>query len=664
MKKTALEQAKLLGLKNSEAFATSARENLKTFTSTSIFGNTSLEQARAGVANKTFANGKTVDLNSLSSDQLKELQNTYLDATNDVVKKNLAIQQKINELNQKINKDGTLGGAGKFQAEFLINKLKSEQESNDKLVTALKGDAGTIGQSLQIKRLVIDSTIETSKEIKNINDRVDAVSKQLSSAKASGSKKRINEAEALSKQLQSEIANEIPAIAEATGVDKDTIAKYIDNSIRANLKATTGDAVNSLDGTIAREEKTNKKAERERKKAEREAKKAERDAARGLSQDLTDTTKIQDISLAQIQAKLDAATNSTNTNIAKIDSTIGQITDKDRGGLRGLYSDAEVRMLEDKKRVFETQKISEELQARKESQPLYEQLLVLAEQEKIKVLASAQSYTDKKKAIDNYNEAAKVQIENANKIAELENEELARSGELVVAKQSISTQIATNIDKYIEQMRIQEDLGLNIDKNLNDTFDNARSSFNTFIKDFVKGNQTAGDSFRAFASSVIEKMLDMATSSVTNQLFSGILGFAKNAVLGSPIGPTQTANADGFFGMNSGGYVRAAAGTAVNTRDSKKILARPGEYLLRNSAVDMIGKGNLDAINAMGNRKISDSASGITPMAAAPQPAPVNVYVVSPDAKPTLTKTDVLVTIQEDIARGGNTSKLIKQIGR
>ena len=40
----------------------------------------------------------------------------------------------------------------------------------------------------------------------------------------------------------------------------------------------------------------------------------------------------------------------------------------------------------------------------------------------------------------------------------------------------------------------------------------------------------------------------------------------------------------------------------------------------------------------------------------------VNVYLLPKESKPTLGPKDVLLTVQDDIARGGTTKQLIKQI--
>src|SRR5690606_17019083 len=109
----------------------------------------------------------------------------------------------------------------------------------------------------------------------------------------------------------------------------------------------------------------------------------------------------------------------------------------------------------------------------------------------------------------------------------------------------------------------------------------------------------------------------------------------------------------------NGGLIKAANGAYIG-RDNTLVMAHPGEFVMRKSAVDMIGADNLRQINAMGSQRVS-AASNIQPVQQNPQGGAtlLNVYVVSPDQKPSLTKNDVIVTISEDLVRGGTIKKLV-----
>jgi hypothetical protein len=78
-----------------------------------------------------------------------------------------------------------------------------------------------------------------------------------------------------------------------------------------------------------------------------------------------------------------------------------------------------------------------------------------------------------------------------------------------------------------------------------------------------------------------------------------------------------------------------------------------------------VGKEALDRINFGRNIYQPQNDNYQAYSQANSQPvAPVNVYVVSPENKPSLSARDVLVVIGEDIAKNGSTAKLIKSIIR
>jgi hypothetical protein len=75
--------------------------------------------------------------------------------------------------------------------------------------------------------------------------------------------------------------------------------------------------------------------------------------------------------------------------------------------------------------------------------------------------------------------------------------------------------------------------------------------------------------------------------------------------------------------------------------------------------VQAIGKKNLDEINALGNRHISQG--NIQPIQSR-QPDNVNVYVVPPDDVPVPGPKDIVHVIARDIQSKGAIRTLIKQV--
>lgn len=100
------------------------------------------------------------------------------------------------------------------------------------------------------------------------------------------------------------------------------------------------------------------------------------------------------------------------------------------------------------------------------------------------------------------------------------------------------------------------------------------------------------------------------------------------------------------------------------TRDSVPILAAPGEFIMRQSAVDLIGADTLSNLNAQGNRRVSQSAPANANQSNDNKtPNVTNVWIVTPDQQPAgLGANDVLAIISKDVMQGGSTKKLIKSV--
>lgn len=116
-----------------------------------------------------------------------------------------------------------------------------------------------------------------------------------------------------------------------------------------------------------------------------------------------------------------------------------------------------------------------------------------------------------------------------------------------------------------------------------------------------------------------------------------------------------------------GGYVthqgirHFAIGGAVSGRDSVPALLMPGEYVMKKSAVDMIGRETLDAMNQATTRASNDKASNVRE-SKKPSPVVTNVYVVQDKQEAGMTANDVVVAVSRDILQGGQTRQLIQQV--
>lgn len=504
----------------------------------------------------------------------------------------------------------------------------------------------------EVQNKEAEDKLSKNTELASLLDKVNKSEIELSSAKSKNNKAAVKNIEKNGKVDLSD--TDIDRIATSSGTTVEQVKAYVANNIEAKSNEVVANA------GIAYEDMT----------------KSLGDANKEY---LGKITEKQKLSLEQIKREVELATQRAQAEINKIDAALSEINDKDRGGLRGLYSDAEVSALEDKKKDIETQMMSDRIEKINELLPKLEQLR--QQQEAIYKRAQEASDADSKDgaklqaSIDtykDYNAAIDEEIKYKQELEQLTAKRDASMGKEIVAHMTLGQQIQYTLDKYREAMLIQDDLGLNIKENITSALDGARDSFGTFLKDWLSGTETAGSAFKAFGRKVIESLADMATKSLSNQLFSGILSFASSALgslgggnqnLGYTPGEIQVSN------LNRGGYIpKAAAGMAVNTRDSKYVKVRPGEFIMRNSAVDAIGRENLEMMNAYGNRSVQTAGKTVNSAAMsyqknnAPTGNPVNVYVVGPEEKPSLTANDVLVTVQKDLAKNGPTMQLIKQI--
>jgi TP901 family phage tail tape measure protein len=211
--------------------------------------------------------------------------------------------------------------------------------------------------------------------------------------------------------------------------------------------------------------------------------------------------------------------------------------------------------------------------------------------------------------------------------------------------------------------------------NLPQAFTSAKNGFATFTSDVLTRTKSVGEAFRDLARNVLDAMAQIAM----NQASAALFGMAMKGVVtaagwmfGGGSGSTASTDA-ADFPVDAGGGTpfwggglvprRAAAGYGpIRTRDSVPILAAPGEFIMRQSAVDLIGADTLSTMNAMGNRRMSQAPTNIANQNK-PDPTPVNVWVVNRDQQPPgLGPKDVLAIWTQDVLTGGQGKKLIKQV--
>ena len=220
-----------------------------------------------------------------------------------------------------------------------------------------------------------------------------------------------------------------------------------------------------------------------------------------------------------------------------------------------------------------------------------------------------------------------------------------------------------------------------------------KNSLGTFLSDIASRSKTAGDAFKDFGRSVANSLMDIASQYLAMaaikgllQLIGSIAGAAGGITAASSYvstGPAiDGAMADSGWAnagtWNAGTAMRAAGGRINHgssplrlvrggtvpgglNRDSVHAMLMPGEVVMNTSAVSAVGEDFLNNLNATGRREVQSSAAPRMPTQQR-DPDMTNVYIVAPDQQPTMGPKDVLVTLQDDILRGGQTKKLIKAV--
>lgn len=191
--------------------------------------------------------------------------------------------------------------------------------------------------------------------------------------------------------------------------------------------------------------------------------------------------------------------------------------------------------------------------------------------------------------------------------------------------------------------------------------DEIDSGFTTMFRDIISNSKSAGDAFKAFGRQVLETIRDIAIQMSVRQglsaIFSKFMSQSPELAVGETQGNLTRLSA-------TGGLVNGP----VKNRDSVNMKLMPGEYVLKKSAVDVIGRDYLDSLNTNAAATLNasavsvDEARGEGSSNSNSGGGTVNVYVVGQEQQQAMTPSDVLVTITQDMLTGGQTKRLVKSI--
>lgn len=196
------------------------------------------------------------------------------------------------------------------------------------------------------------------------------------------------------------------------------------------------------------------------------------------------------------------------------------------------------------------------------------------------------------------------------------------------------------------------------------------SGFTNAIMGIVSGTMTAEEAFRQMAMSIIQYLMEVISKMLVMQIMSAMFGGEGGGVpaagggggggggILSGIGKFLT----GLLPLRHGGLVpqRMAHG-GFPARDSVPAILEPGEFVMRRSAVSMIGEENLERINGMGNRRLSNAPQAPRPEKRV-EPRPINVWIAERDQLPPPGPDDVVAWVGDNLRRRGQLRTLVKSI--
>lgn len=326
---------------------------------------------------------------------------------------------------------------------------------------------------------------------------------------------------------------------------------------------------------------------------------------------------------------------------------------------------------------------------------------------KIIEVESQKKVMEFQKEINNYKQSVfKMEDDIAVLSDEIKNLDSANRPEGYSVGQMFKSQIAENYRLTQTQAYADGNVTAVIDS-INDSFNNlintaidASDNVDDFFKIITGGSSESREAFKAFGYSIVQTMAKIVQDAMVKKFMSMMMGMlfpeksgaagqagggsSTMGVVGSIIGAVAGAFGQGVISGTGtawgsaqsvnvgsqtmpltyaaqGGMVK---GVATNV-DSEPYMLADKEYIMPSHVTETLGQGFMDRMRKDPNSVINDkikmnpNASG----GAAQKPSFTNVFVVSPDKMPSsVSKSDIIVAIEDNVARSGSLKKLIKQV--
>jgi hypothetical protein len=369
---------------------------------------------------------------------------------------------------------------------------------------------------------------------------------------------------------------------------------------------------------------------------------------------------------AERQAKIDEIKQKLNANLLKVMEEYGKAADEELDKpVKVAQAKLDAMQAPDMANKYTQLDIQKQQQAVVDAQRAADaQRVLLIEQQIAEVKARAA-------AAPEGSDERTMWINQENDLVQRSNELKTKNLALDQARNQQAPTVAQGIQSatqaWAQQNGILDQLGQSIplskqmENSWGQVLDGLSSGFSQFFMDIASGTMSAGEAFKKLGLSVVQMFMQIIAKALANQIIMSLFG-------GGTGGGSFLSGLFGVVGKATGGTEPPGMATGGRSsapfRDGILRKLMPGEYTLRQSAVNMIGREKLDHFNNLGNRQISEGGLGHGRLQAAansnqPKQPDVNVWVVSPDEKPQLGPNDVVHIVADNIVRRGALKTLI-----
>lgn len=238
------------------------------------------------------------------------------------------------------------------------------------------------------------------------------------------------------------------------------------------------------------------------------------------------------------------------------------------------------------------------------------------------------------------------------------------------------------VEAYSQLNNLNATFADTLKMNMTGALETLHGGFETMFTSIISGSQTALGAFATFAQGIMKWLQQMAAKALATQIFNMVLkavglgvgatgsaDFSDVAATPStPITPVASTFDGGKIDPSSpysGKMIYRKTGGRVDNGDVSKDsvttrLAR-GEWVINKGAVDSVGDQFMADLNNHGSKALDALQS--MPQISMKSRTETNVYVIPPEQKPSLSKDDVLITMQDDMLNG-QSRRLIQHIAR